>query len=751
MIKRIPCLLALTCLMLVSCKNDDKRTSRPIQKKLNQDSVQLALRAKEHILMVEELKTIFTTAKPQQYPHLNLMNAADLEAQLPNVPPARKTEMWFKFNLQLLNGGNTARCISEIESYFAKDNRPYASILSAENMIIFELLALAYLRMGEVENCQANHVPESCIIPMKQPAFHTLKAGSEKAIELYAMMYKKFPNPKYKWLLNIAYMTLGKHPKQVPSNELIKYPNFKLEQKNFPAFEEIAMSVGLAQNGLSGGTSIDDFNNDGYLDIFMTAYGLDENAQLFLNDQKGGYSNSTKEAGLEGILSGLNCTHADYDNDGNIDILVLRGGWFGNAGTHPNSLLKNMGNGQFKDVTRSSGIYSKHPTQTAAWADVNKDGFLDLFIGNESMAGENHPSEFYLNNGDGTFREASREFGLGGIKGFVKGVAFGDIDNDKWPDLYISVLGGENILMKNNNGKFINISESAKVSEPIFSFPCWFFDANNDGFQDIFVSAYDARIQRDLAGEFAKELEGLPVNSEKPRLFINNGDNTFTESSKAYGVDKTMFGMGSNFGDLDNDGFLDFYIGTGAPDFSTIVPNRMFRNINGKAFEEVTSAGNFGHIQKGHGVAFADLDMDGDQDIYAVMGGASEGDDFTNILYENPIAKNNWIVIELEGTKTNKKAIGSIIEIEFNSGEKIFNTVGTGGSFGASSIQQEIGLGKNKTIKTLTIHWQNGENSVLTEVAGLQKIKIIEGSNNLITIPYVATPFQKSKHHQHHH
>ncbi len=741
--------LILLCYSCNTKNNDKKPTNDTVE--LNQDSILDELKKKEQSLMIKELSDLVKNAKPNQYYHWNLKNADYLRSQIELAPPQKRVSVWFNYVEQLLNGGNTTMCIGEIENLFSKENRPYDQILDETNKNIFELLALAYLRKGEQENCQNNHTPESCIIPMKEGAIHQLTSGSVRAIELYTMLYDKFPSPKYKWLINVAYMTLGKHPKQVPPKYLINMPNWKQERKQFPRFEDIGMSVGLAENGLSGGVSIEDFNNDGLLDIFVTSYGMEDNVKLFLRSNDGSYIEKTKEAGLDGIVSGLNCLHADYNNDGNVDILVLRGGWLGNPGSHPNSLLKNMGDGSFKDVTRSSGLYTLHPTQTAAWADINQDGFLDLFIGNESKPGENHPCEFFMNNGDGTFSEISKEVGLSQIKGFVKGTAFGDINNDNWPDLFISVLGEENILYRNVNGKFENITKTAQIAQPIFSFPCWFWDANNDGYQDIFVSSYDIRVQRDLGGDLAKELQDLKVESEKPRLYINNGNETFTESTELYHVSKTMYSMGSNFGDIDNDGYLDFYVGTGAPDFSTIVPNRMFRNVDGQSFEEVTSAGNFGHIQKGHGIAFADLDQDGDQDIYAVMGGAFEGDRFTNVLYENPISKNNWIVIELEGTQTNKKAIGTRLEIEFENGSKVHRTVGTGGSFGASSLQQEIGLGKNKTIKMLTVHWQNSKPAIFNNIKAKQKIKIIEGNNKISKLPYEKLPFQKTKEHKHNH
>ncbi|MEM9143651.1 MAG: VCBS repeat-containing protein [Bacteroidota bacterium] len=231
-----------------------------------------------------------------------------------------------------------------------------------------------------------------------------------------------------------------------------------------------------------------------------------------------------------------------------------------------------------------------------------------------------------------------------------------------------------------------------------------------------------------LSSDFSKELQGKPVNTDKPRLFINNGDATFSDKTHTYGLDRTMYAMGANFGDLDNDGFLDFYVGTGAPDLSTVVPNRMFKNEKGKSFIEVSSAGLFGHIQKGHGIGFADIDRDGDQDIYAVMGGAYEGDVFSNVLFENPISDNNWVVFELLGKSTNRSAIGSRIEIELDNGRKIYHTIGTGGSFGASSLQAELGLGSAKTIRKLTLFWQNGKPQQFDNLNVNTKYRILEGA-----------------------
>ena len=685
--------------------------------------------------MVDTLKTLYLEGNPINYYHWNEKLAALYLAQISKVEPEKKIITWFKYCQQLLKAGEIQTCINEIENLIIRQQLTYQDLITKDLLPIIDLLAISYLRLGEVNNCQNNHNSYSCILPLKDEAFHIDVNGSKKAIEIYTQIYEKFPNDNYKWLLNLAHMTIGEHPNNVPERYRINYPNWNIEQKKIKAFKEVSLKLGIAQDGLSGGVSIDDFNNDGLLDIFITSYGMADQSKLYTNTSNG-FIDTTEEAGLTGIVSGLNCIHADYDNDGNIDIFVLRGAWLGEGGNHPNSLLKNNGDGTFTDITKSAGLLSFHPTQTASWADVNNDGYLDLFIGNESNEKQSHPCELYINQKDGSFIEESSNYNLSSIEGFIKGVVFGDINNDKWPDLYISVMGGNNLLFKNNFGKFENISKTAGVQGPNFSFPTWFWDVNNDGFNDILVASYDTRNIQNVAGDFVKELQGEKVLSDKSKLYINNGDETFSEQSNAFNIDKSFYAMGSNFGDLDNDGWLDFYIGTGSPEFTSVVPNRMFRNVDGISFEEVTSAGGFGHIQKGHGVSFADLDNDGDQDIYAVLGGAYEGDNYPNVCFENPIFENNWVILNLEGVQSNRSAIGTKLKLDLDNGRTIFYTINTGGSFGANSLQAEIGLGQSEMIQTLTIIWPNSDTQIFNNVAVNKKYKLSEGQNKLIEVPY---------------
>lgn len=715
---------------------------------LGSDSA-FSIQSEETRRMVETLQALVRDGDPANYYHWNSRLAEQLKARLGQGTMTEQRSTWYFYCQQLLYAGQSQACINELEQYLHQLDRPYPELLTDVTRPLFELLALAYLRLGEQQNCQLHHTPQSCIVPFKEGAIHKLKVGSQNAIELYTLLMDRYPSEKNKWLLNIAYMTLGLHPQSVPEVYLIDIPNYETERQTFPDFQDIAMRLGVAVNGLSGGVCVEDFNNDGFLDIFTTSYGMEDNVQLFFSDMDGGFINVTQTAGLQGIVSGLNCLHADYDNDGFRDILILRGAWLGKGGAHPNSLLRNMGNGTFQDVTESSGLLSYHPTQTASWGDFDKDGHLDLFIGNESQGDQLHACELYRNNGNGTFSEVASQHGLGQIRGYVKGCVWGDINNDGWMDLYVSVLGGYNLLFKNEEGHFKEISLTAGVVQPVFSFPCWFWDVNNDGLEDIFVSGYDAAHLDDLAGDYAKELQGLPVSTAKPKLYLNNGDETFREVSERYGIDRTMYSMGSNYGDLDNDGLLDFYVGTGAPGLTTIVPNRMFRNVSGSSFEEVTSAGNFGHIQKGHGVAFADFDRDGDQDIYAVVGGALEGDTFTNILYENPISDNNWIIIELQGSETSKDAIGTRLELSLDDGRKLYRTISTGGSFGASPLQQEIGLGQALSIETLIVHWTNSQPQTFEDIEVNRRIRIKEGRDAIESTSYNHTPFKLKHVHNH--
>ena len=464
--------------------------------------------------------------------------------------------------------------------------------------------------------------------------------------------------------------------------------------------------------------------------------------RFFQNNADGSFTERTAEAGLKGITGGLNINHVDYNNDGFIDVLIFRGAWL-QYGEHPNSLLHNNGDGTFKDVTKAAGLLSFHPTQNGTWGDFNNDGWLDLFIGNETSNGGPHACELFVSNGDGTFTDVADKMGLT-LNAFIKGCNWGDFNNDGFLDLYVSNIAGPNFLFKNNGPdeigewSFTEIASKAGVTEPNESFATWFFDYNNDGLLDIFANGFSLSRYNHFAEDVASEYLGLPFQANTPHLYRNNGDETFTDVTEEMGLNKPLFTMGCNYGDLDNDGFLDFYLGTGEPDMQAVIPNRMFRNDNGKKFQDVTTAGGFGHLHRGHGVSFADLDNDGDQDIYAVMGGAYEGSFFPNLLFENPGMNNNWITLKLEGSRSNTSAVGSRIRITVSSiygTRDIYKTVSTGSSFGSNPLRQEIGLGDATTIEQIEIFWPiSGEEQVFNDVEINKIYKVIENATDLIPL-----------------
>jgi hypothetical protein len=241
--------------------------------------------------------------------------------------------------------------------------------------------------------------------------------------------------------------------------------------------------------------------------------------------------------------------------------------------------------------------------------------------------------------------------------------------------------------------------------------------------------------------DVAADYLSLPSEGERACLYHNNRDGTFTDVSKAARLNKVILGMGINYGDLDNDGFLDFYVGTGNPNLDVLVPNRMFRNAGGNLFQEVTTSGGFGHLQKGHAIAFADFNNDGNQDVFEQMGGANYGDVAYSTLFANPGHDNRWITLKLEGVRTNRSAIGARIKVTVttpNGARDIYKTVRTGGSFGAGPFRQEIGLGKAQAIQKVEVYWPvTGKTQTLTGLQMDRAYSIREGEDTAVSINLV--------------
>jgi len=359
-------------------------------------------------------------------------------------------------------------------------------------------------------------------------------------------------------------------------------------------------------------------------------------------------------------------------------------------------------------------------------------------------------SQLFHNNGDGTFSDCAEGSGLADLS-FVKGAAWGDYDNDGFLDLYVSRIYELNLLFRNGGAaveqtperesgaqswKFTDVTAAAGVGEPRFSFPTWFWDYDNDGWLDLFAAGYDGKSIDRVAGDYL----GTPHRPGHPRLYRNLGDGTFRDVTEEMRLDRVLLAMGANFGDLDNDGWLDLYIGTGAPSLRALVPNRMFRNAGGKVFQDVTTAGGFGHLQKGHGVSFADIDSDGDQDIYHQLGGFYPGDGFHNALFENPGHGNHFLVLELRGVESHASGSGARVEVRVKGpgGERsIHRAPGCVSSFGGSPARLELGLGDAEEIVSLKIRWPvSGETDSYSEVPMDARVRATEGETSLERLAY---------------
>ncbi len=558
-------------------------------------------------------------------------------------------------------------------------------------------LGIAYLHKSEMANDAYRAPGEVCLLPMRPGQSYARTGDSEKAIEHFLKYLRQSPDElDVRWLLNLAYMTLGRYPDHVPPAYLIPTTAFASEE-DVGRFRDVAPQAGLDVFATAGGVIVDDFAGNGRFDVVTSDMDSCAPLHYFGNNGDGTFTERTSAAGLDGQLGGLNIVQTDYNNDGCKDLLVLRGGW---QSAQRKSLLRNNCNRTFTDVTAESGLATPATsTQTAAWADINNDGLLDLFVGNEDS-----PAQLFLNKGDGTFEDIARAAGVGRVA-FTKGVAAADYDNDGFIDFYVSNRGGTNFLYRNNhNNTFTELAQVAGVPGPGIGFATWFFDYDNDGWQDLFVTSYFLSLD-----ESVRTYLGLAHNATTMLLYKNLKDGSFRDVTAEVGLDKVFMPMGANFGDIDNDGFLDIYLGNGNPSYGSLVPHVLMRNKSGKSFVDVTASSGTGELHKGHGIAFADLDNDGDEDIVAEIGGATPGDRHVLRLFENPGHGNDWISLKLVGTKTNRAAIGARIKVTVeNAGRptrSIYRSVGSGGSFGASPLEQHIGLGRSARIVDLEIWW----------------------------------------------
>ena len=692
--------------------------------------------------------------KPQLKATFNQERAAYLKDILDRETDfGKKLNAAMDYSLELLKLGEPKKAmdlLASIANILKQNNIPLDS--TGEHNF-YRMMAISAMRLGETENCINSHNHESCFVPIGGGGVHELTMGSEIAIQQFEILLKKFPNDlESRYLLNLAYMTLDRYPKDVPKEFLID-PSWFKSKIDFPRFNEIASEIGLNRKNTAGGVIIDDFTNDGWADIVMTAWKPDLELTFYKNNGDGTFSDKTEEYNLKGQVSVLNLTHADFNNDGWLDLLLMRGAWWQRHGDIPRTLLMNTGKGTFVDVTLKAGFTKVGPTQAATWSDFNLDGWIDVCIANESLQQYDRGVDLYMNQKDGTFKRLSDEYGLT-MNEYFKGVTSTYADDDKYPDLYFSTIGTPNSLYINQTGKGQNVftkTTQVDVSAPRKSFPCWSFDFDNNGYEDIFVSAFNN--EATPAEGWMKSHTGDADPDMLPKLYKQTAPMQYEEVGMQMGLTEIAFTMGCNYGDINVDGYLDFYLATGNPLYQALVPNKMYLNIEGKRFEDVSYAGGFANIQKGHGVSFADLDHDGDEDIYVVIGGAFDGDIYFNCLFENPNHENNnWLVLKLEGTTANKAAIGArvAISIQENGQERmLYRTVNAGASFGNNTLALELGLRKATAVNWVKVQWpcKDCPDQQFTGMEINKAYKIVEGENKVKEMEYRAVKLKAPEGH----
>ncbi len=703
-----------------------------------------------HQRMVRELAAI-ATSRSVWNPFARSDRLAELRARAAELADGAPIEQRFAARSELalaeLRSGSLANGIAELLAV-----RSLLAERGLEDADLLFQLGLAHMRQAEQQNCREHPNPRRCILPIAGGGVHEGVESTRAAIGFFSRALELFPprsaeQVATRWLLDIAYQSAGVARADIPDPVRLPDSVFRSDQE-FPHLPNVAAALGLDVLDLAGGAVVEDLDGDRRLDVLTSTWTPDGPLKLMMNRGDAGFVNRTSEAGLDGITGGLNLVHADYDNDGDFDVLVLRGAWFRDEGRHPHSLLQNDGSGHFRDVTFDAGLGDEwYPTQAAAWADYDNDGDLDLYAGNEGGPGR-FPSQLLRNNGDGTFTDVARAAGVENFR-YAKGVAWGDYDADGDPDLYVSNWPAPNRLYRNDGrGTFTDVAPELGLTEPMASFTAWFWDYDNDGALDLYVSNYPFRYDAGLDNLYAVVggYLGLPSPAEGARLYRGDGRGGFESVAAAAGLTRITMPMGANFGDLDGDGYLDFYLGTGYPNYEGLVPNLLYRNDRGRRFLDVTMAAGVGHLQKGHGIAFADLDNDGDLDLFEQMGGFYPEDAAHNVLFANPGFGHRWIRLRLVGRQTNRAGVGARLRLRIlEAGEprEIYRHVGMGAGFGSAPLEQHVGLGRATALETLEVTWPtSGTTQVFSDVPLDGAFEITEGESALrrLELPAIDWP-----------
>ena len=524
-------------------------------------------------------------------------------------------------------------------------------------------------------------------------------------------------------------------------------PPIRFELKRLPFHLDSSLSPAKnVPETMAGGVAVFDYNGDGRPDIFFTNGAdiatLQKSSpkyynRLFRNNGDGTFTDVTEQAGLKGTGFDVGVAIGDYNNDGHPDIFI--------AGVHGNTLYRNNGNGTFTNVTRIAGLDKWNDPEhgplwavAAAWVDVNNDGLLDLFVVNylqwtysnipkctiEGVAEYCHPryykglpNQLFLNQGDGTFRDVSKEWGLRDHIGKGMGVGVADYDLDGKPDLFVTNDAEYAFLFHNLGNKFEEAAFQTNVALAedaafISGMGTDFRDVNNDGSPDIVYVA---------------------LKSQTFPLYLNTGKGDFTEATAPSGMRSLSMGMsgfGPAFYDFDNDGWKDLFVTRGQvtsvwpPGYKFAEPNVVFRNLGSSGkWQSLTAEAGFTEATaaRHRGCAFGDFEGNGRIDIVA-----TSLDQNAELWMNRSQNTGHWLDVALQGSKSNRDGIGARIKIVTNAGTQ-YNHQTSSVCYASSTLGPvHFGLGADTRANVVEVHWPSGIVQTLENVHADQVLKVTE-------------------------
>ena len=472
--------------------------------------------------------------------------------------------------------------------------------------------------------------------------------------------------------------------------------NSQINFKNFASEKGLNLNTGSTEYG--SGVSFCDFDNDGWDDISVAT---DEGQTIrFFKNNGGDFSEVFFNIVFENSVS-KQINWVDIDNDGDKDLFVT-------SNSSGNKLYRNDGEFNLFDITSDSGLYTNNlETSGTSWGDYNNDGFLDVFITNR---GEINPQQNFLfkNNGNYTFSDVTSEAGIDNESHLSFCSAFFDFNNDGLQDIYVSndKFQNQNFLYKNNgDGTFSDVSDSSGTNITIDAMTTTIGDFNNDGWFDIYIS-------------------NTPSGNV---LFLNNQDETFTNVAETTGTEFNSFGWGAVFLDAENDMDLDLYVSGSFDGSNQNLISAAFYNNDSGVFTQSSTNGFDGDTNESYSNAIGDINNDGFPEILVNNGG-----DENISLWENDANQtNNWLKIKLIGSVSNKDAIGSRIELSVNNIKQYRYTHSGEGFLAQNSSSEFFGLGANSQVDYLKINWLSGLEEYFYDISSNQILEIIEGTGTL--------------------